>query len=285
MILVTGATGTVGSEVVKALVERQAPVRAFVRSPEKAAMFDGMQVEIAQGDLEDQVALAAALDGAERLFLLTANPPNQLELERSIVEAARSAGVEHVVKLSALNAAEDSDVNFLGWHRQVERFIEESGMSWTHLRPNNFFQNTLFQADAIREQGAFYGPFGETPISSIDARDIGTVAASVLAESGYGASTLELTGPVALSHAEMAAAVTGALGRKVSYVNVSLEDARAGMIGSGMPEYLADDLTALYGQLAGGSGTRVTSSVEDVTGRAPRPFSKFARDYAQVLAS
>lgn len=285
MILVTGATGTVGNEVVKALIERDATVRALVRSPEKASTFEGMPVEIAHGDLEDATALARALVDVDHLFLLTANPPNQAELERAIVEAARQSGVAHIVKLSAFNASESSEVNFLDAHRQVERYIEESGMYWTHLRPNNFFQNMLFQAASIRDQNAFYGPFGDAAIASIDTRDVGAVAASVLTESGHASATLELTGPAALSNPEMALAVSEAAGREVAYVNVSLEDARGGMVGSGLPEYLANDLTTLYGQLADGSGRRLTATVEEITGRSPRAFSDFARDHAAVWSS
>ena len=284
MILVTGATGTVGREVAKALAERAAPVRALIRTPEKATMFDGMPVEIAHGDLEDGVALAAALAGVSQVFLLTANPANQAELERGVIEAAREAGVEHVVKLSALNASEDSEVGFLALHRQAEGFIEESGMDWTHLRPNNFFQNVLFQAGTIREQGAFYGPFGDAVIASIDVRDVAAVAASVLIEPQNRGAVLELTGPVAIDHDEMGRVVSEATGRDVAYVNVSLEDARASMLGMGMPEHLAGDLTALYGQLAGGSGARVTSTVEEITGRTARSFSEFAHDYAAALS-
>ncbi len=285
MILVTGATGTVGSEVVRELAGRGAPVRAFVRSLEKAAMFDGLGVDVVQGDLEDAASVATALDGADHLFLLTAVPPNQVELERGVVEAAASSGVEHIVKLSALNVADDSPVNFFRWHRETERNIEASGAGWTHLRPNNFFQNLLFQVDAIREQGAFYGPFGDAPISSIDVRDIAAVSATVLMEPGHMGKTLDLTGPVALTHAEMASSLTDALGREVSYVNVSLDDARASMLGMGMPEYIANDLTTLSGELAGGSGSGTTATVESVTGKPARPLEAFASDNARAFGS
>lgn len=283
MILVTGATGTVGSEVVKELATRGASVRAFVRSPEKAAMFDGLGVEIAEGDLEDSASVAAALAGVDHLFLLTAVPPNQVDLERGIVDAAANAGVEHIVKLSALNASDDSAVNFLRWHRQTERHIEASGLGWTHLRPNNFFQNLLFQAGTIREQGAFYGPFGPGAVSSIDVRDVAAVAARVLTEPGHMGACLELTGPDALSHAEMAGIASDLLGREVSYVDVSLDDARASMLGMGIPEYMANDLTTLYGELARGSGSAVTTTVEAATGKDARAFQDFVSDYAGAL--
>jgi uncharacterized protein YbjT (DUF2867 family) len=284
MILVTGATGTVGSEVVRNLVSRSEPVRALVRSPEKAAIFDDMPVEIVQGDLEDDASVAAALAGIKHLFLLTAVPPNQVELERRVLVEAVKAGVEHIVKLSVSNASDDSAVNFFRWHREIEREIEESGVGWTHLRPNNFFQNLLFQVDSIRGQGAFYAPFGEGLVASIDVRDIASVAGAVLSEPGHMGKTLELTGPVALSHGEMARILSEATSDEVSYVAVGLDDFRASLLAMGRPEYLADGLSTLYGELAEGSQSCVTTTVEDITGRHARSFAEFAADYTDAFA-
>ncbi len=285
MVLVMGATGTVGREVVKELAARGAPVRALVRSLEKAAMFDGLDVEIVQGDLEDAASVAAALSGVGHFFLLTANPPNQVDLERRLLAAADAAGVEHIVKLGVSNASDDHEVNFFRWHREIERRIEESGIGWTHIQPNNFFQNTLFQVDSIREQGAFYGPFGDGLVASVDVRDIAAVSAIALTEPGHMGSALELTGPAALSHVEMASTLSNALEREISYVNVSLEDFHAGLLDQGRPQYFADGLTTLYGQLAAGGQSRVTGTIEEVTGRPARSFAEFAADYAPAFAT
>lgn len=285
MILVTGATGTVGREVVKELAARNAPVRALVRSLEKAKMFDGLDVELAKGDLEDAASVQAALDGIDHFFLLTANPENQLELESRLVDAAVAGGVEHIVKLSASNVSDDSDVQFFRWHRAVEQKIEESGVGWTHVRPNNFFQNTLFQVDSIRAQGAFYGPFGESRVASVDARDVGAVCAVVLTEPGHMGTALELTGPAAITHSEMADTLSSVLGREISYVDVSLDDFRSSVRDSGRPEWFADDLTTLYGQLAAGAQSRVTGTIEAVSGQPARTFADFAAAYSQSFVT
>ena len=285
MILVTGATGTVGSQLVRELLKRDAQTRALVRSREKAAMFDGLNVEIAMGNLEDPPSVAAALEGVSHLFLLTAVPANQVELETRLLGAAAQAGVEHIVKLSASNVSEDSDINFFRWHREIERRIEESGIGWTHVQPNNFFQNTLFQLESIREQGSFFGPFGAGRVASVDTRDVAEVAAIALTDPACAGAALELTGPAAITHDEMAATLSKALGREIGYHNVSLEDFHAGMLEHGQPSYFADGLTTLYGQLAEGAQSRVTDTIEALTGRPARSFADFAADYVDAFVS
>lgn len=283
MILVTGATGAVGTEVVKELAARAAPTRALVRSLEKAARFDGLDVEIMQGDLEDDASVQAALAGVEHFFLLTANPPNQLELERRLLAAAATAGVEHIVKLSASSVSEDSEVNFFRWHREIERRIEESGIGWTHIQPNNFFQNTLFQVDSIKRQNAFYGPMANGRVASVDVRDVAAVTAVALTEPGHMGTALELTGPAALTHDEMASELSAAVGREISYVNLSVEDFRASILEMGRPEYFADGLSTLYGQLADGAQSHVTTTIEDVTGSPARTWAGFVADHADAF--
>ena len=285
MILVTGATGTVGTDVVKDLAARGAPVRALVRSLEKAARFDGLDVEIVKGDLEDGPSVAAALEGVDHFFLLTANPPNQLELEGQLLDAAAAAGVEHIVKLSASSVAEDSDVNFFRWHREIERRIEESGIGWTHIQPNNFFQNTLFQIEPIREQNAFYGPFGDGQVASVDARDVAAVTAVVLTEPGHMGTALELTGPARLTHHEMASVLSEAVGRDISYVNLSVDNFRASILDMGRPEYFADGLSTLYGQLAAGAQSGITTTIEDVIGRAAGTWAEFVAEHADAFTA
>jgi uncharacterized protein YbjT (DUF2867 family) len=270
---------------VRELSARDAPTRALVRSLEKAAMFDGLPLEIVQGDLENAASVSAALEGVDRLFLLTAVPHNQRELEGRLLDAALDADVQHVVKLSASNVSESSEVNFFRWHREIERRIEESGVDWTHVQPNNFFQNTLFQLDSIREQSTFYGPFGNGRVASVDARDVAAVAATVLTGPEHRGSALELTGPEAITHDEMARALSNTAGREISYVDLSLDEFRASLLDMGRPEYFADGLTTLYGQLAAGAQSHVTTTIEEVTGHPARSFAEFVSDHVDVLTT
>ncbi len=283
MILVTGANGTVGSEVVGQLVGAGAPTRALVRSQEKAGMLDGLGIEVAIGDLADPASLDAALAGVRHAFLVTSIPPNQVELQGNFVDACVRAGVEHLVKLSVFMASPESPVEFIRWHRETERQIEDSGLGWTQLRPNSFFQNLLFSADSIREQGAFYAPLGEGRISAVDVRDIAAVAVKTLTEPGHMGETLELTGPEAVSQTEVAEKLGSGRGESVQYVDVPPEAAIEAMTAAGMPEFLALDLVRLYGDQARGGWAEVTGVVQDVTGRAPRSFDEFASDFADLF--
>ena len=284
MILLTGATGTIGRELVRELARRGGAMRALARSPERAAMlFDGVELDIVRGDLEDAASVASALEGVDQLFLLTAVPPNQLELEGRLLDAALAANVEHVVKLSASNVSESSEVNFFRWHREIERRIEESGLDWTHVQPNNFFQNTLFQLESICERSAFYGPFADGRVASVDARDVAAVAAAALTEPQHRGSALELTGPEAITHGEMARILSATAGREISYIDLSLEEFRASLLDAGRPEYFADGLSTLYGQLAEGAQSRLTDTIEAVIGRPARSFAEFASDHAGEL--
>lgn len=283
MILVTGANGTVGSELVRQLRERGAPVRALVRSPEKGEALAALGAELAIGDLEDGASVDAALAGCDHAFLLIAIPPNQVEIQDAFVDACARAGIEHLVKLSAWNASDDADVAFLRWHRATERTLEASGLGWTILRPNNFFQNTLFQAGSIAADGAFYGCFGDAAVSSVDVRDIAAVAATVLTEPGHMGATLDLTGPEALTQAQMAATLTEVLGREVRYVDVPRQAVVDSMTSIGIPGYLAEDLGTLYASFGDGRAARVTTTVQDVAGRPARSFADWARDHAAAF--
>ncbi|MFQ5600100.1 MAG: NAD(P)H-binding protein, partial [Candidatus Krumholzibacteriia bacterium] len=136
MILVTGATGTTGSEVVRQLAASRVPVRAFVRNPDKAAPLRALGVEIVVGDLDRPETLGPALEDVERLFLLSPADPSQVEQQGRAVEMAQRAGVQHIVKMSVLGADPDSPIALGRWHAQTEQHIEKSGLHFTHLRPH-----------------------------------------------------------------------------------------------------------------------------------------------------
>lgn len=283
-ILVTGATGTVGSVLVEKLAAANAPARALVRSPEKAARLEKLGLETSLGDLSQPETLHSALDGIDKVFLLSAPEERQARLQSNLVEAAKSAGVRRIVKLSAIGVGSGLEQIALGRvHRQTEEEIERSGISYTHLRPNGFMQNSLMFAHSIKAQGAFYAPLADARVSYVDARDVAAVAYAALMEDGHENQAYEITGPEPLSYTDMAREFSNVLGKEVKYVEVPMEAARSAMLGMGMDEWLVNALVELYDYYGAGRADMVTDDVRKVAGQEAITFAQFARDYAQAF--
>lgn len=276
MILVTGASGTVGTQVVTNLLERGVPFRAAYRTrPQNLPAH----VETVHVDFDRPDTLPPALNGVETVFLLSSTVAPELNLLR----AAQAAGVKRIVKLSVWRADRE-DFAFGRWHRSVEKAIEDSGLQWTHLRPNGFMQNIPnFMGETIRAQGAIYTSAPEARVSHIDARDIGAVAAAVLSAGGHQRQAYELSGPAALTAHDIAGVLTGVRGREVKVIPISDEDYKQGAVGAGMPEAYADALVDLGRAYRGGGFAEVSPRVRELLGRDPTPFGQFARDYADAL--
>lgn len=280
MIFVTGAGGTIGSEVVRQLVESSAPFRAGFHSTPKtdAARDNGIDAVVL--DLRDQESLIKAFTGISRLFLLGANVPDQARLEISAVEAAKKAGVRHVVKLSVADA-DSEDHAFAKIHREVERAIEACGLEWTFLRPNSFMQNMVtFQSSTIRSRSAFFTAAAGARISHVDIRDVAAVAVRSLTGTGHENKLYELNGPEALTFDEVASAISNAAGRTIAHINLSPEDLKRGMLSAGIPEPMADNLLDLQRHYRDGKAASTVSDIQTVTGREPTRFADFARDMA-----
>jgi len=276
MILVTGASGTVGSEVLKALGAMRARVRAAYRThpPDLPAGVEAVAL-----DYDRPETLRPALRGVQTLFLLS----NSIRPELAVVDEAKRAGVQRIVKLSVLHAAEEG-YTFARWHRAVEKHIEASGLAWTFLRSNGFMQNVVtYMGETIRTQSAFYSSGGDGAASHIDVRDLGAVAASVLIEMGHEGQAYELTGPSAITYGQIAETLTGVLGRPIRYVPISHEQYKQALLGAGTPEPWADALVDLNRHYAEGHAAVVSPSVRRITGRDVTPFAQFARDYAAAL--
>ena len=283
MILVTGATGKVGQEVAKQLKAKGEPFRVLARSPGKARALLGGDVEVAAGDLGDPASLDAALAGADRLFLLPATDPRQREWELNAIDAAKRAGVKHVVKLSAIGASRDSPVVLARWHREVEEALEASGLAWTILQPTFFAQNFLNFAPSIQAQGVFHSSVAGRA-SFVDVRDIAAVAVAALTEPGHEGKTYVITGPEAISYAEAAEKLSAATGRTVTYVQVPEDGVRQALAGAGLPDWYVDDLVALNRIIDAGWAEGVSDAVETVARKAPISFDQFARDHAAAFA-
>jgi uncharacterized protein YbjT (DUF2867 family) len=265
MILITGASGTVGREVVKALGGQGVRIRAGYRTHPQNLPAG---VESVALDYERPETIRPALVGVETLFLLSST----VAPETGVVDEAKRVGVKRIVKLSVIGAAEE-EYTIARWHRAVEKHIEASGLSWTFLRPNGFMQNIVnHMAETIRSQSAIYSSAGNGAVSHVDVRDIGAVGARVLTEAGHEGKAYELTGPAALTYGQIAETLSRVLGRPIKYV-------------PGTPEQYkqSDALVDLNRYYAEGKASRVSPAVKQLAGRDPIPFEQFARDYVDRL--
>jgi uncharacterized protein YbjT (DUF2867 family) len=296
MIVVTGASGNAGSQVVRALAARGERVRAFVRDPGRARQVLGEDFELAVGDFGDPASVRAALEGADALLLSCADDPRRVGWETAAIDAAVAAGVRRVVKLSAAAAEPGSPVAFWDWHGQVEQYLRSCGTDWVILRANWYMSNLLAAASAVAAEGRLYAPAGQARIAMIDPRDVGGAAAAVLCRPGHGGSpghgasaghegqTYILTGPRAITYDEVAAGLSAATGSRVEFVDIPGDAAYQAMIGDGMPGFVAEQIVAMFARLRQGAAAQVSPDVEALTGSAPRDFAAYATDHARLFA-
>lgn len=274
-ILVTGATGTVGAHLVRELRGRDARVRAFTRDANRVPAG----VEAAVGDLADPASVRAALAGADRAFLCAPNHPDQLAHETTVIDAAADLGVP-LVKIGANGEAIGSPVPFWDVHARIAEHLRLREVPATVLSPYTYVSNLLAAAPAVAGMDAIVAPAGDAKIAFVDPRDVAAVAAVALTEDGHAGRTYHLSGPAAVTHDEVAAALSAVLGRTISYVAVPDAAAREAMVGSGLPAWLADGIVAVYGELRRGVASSPTDVVRVLTGRDPRGIDAFLRDHA-----
>jgi uncharacterized protein YbjT (DUF2867 family) len=285
MILITGATGNNGREITQLLAAQQVPFRVMVRTAKDAEAFkDVAGAAVAQADFDDAASLARALSGVERAFLLTNSTEHAEDQQKRFVDAARRCGVKHIVKLSQFAANKDSPVRFLRYHAAVEEYIVSSGIAFTFLRPNLYMQGLLSLRSAI-VQGKLPAPAGEARISAVDVRDNAAAAVAALTRPGHEGRTYTLTGPEALTHGEMVRAIADASDHPVEYVDIPEKAMKQTLLELHVPPWQADGLIEDYAHYRRGEAATVTQGVQVATGRPPRDFRSFARDYAPQFAS
>ena len=280
MILITGASGNVGSEVLKQAAAAGLRLRAAYQSPDKARGAPA-GVETVLMDYTQPETVRVALRGVKRIFLVGPPTANVAELEGGVVRECQRAGVTHIVKLSALGGRQ---AIFPSLHRDSEERIEASGVAFTFLRPNGFMQNVVtYNAVTITSQNAFYAAQASGTVSHIDVRDIGAVAVKVLAEDGYERQAYALTGPEALTNDQLAEKLSRATGRTIRYVDLPPAELKKALLGAGMPEWSADALLDLQRLYREGKASLVDPAVERILGRRATTFDQFARDYAAAF--
>jgi uncharacterized protein YbjT (DUF2867 family) len=279
MICITGAGGTVGSEILAQLKATDMPFRAAYFSQGKADQARSEGIDAAVIDYNQPGTLEEAFAGCDRVFLLGPNVPGQTELELNAVAAAKASGVKHIVKQSVMGA--ENSYSLADVHRPVEKAIEESGLSWTFLRPNSFMQNVeTFMSETIKAEDTFYSASGDAKISHIDVRDIAAVAIQALSGGDHDGRAYTLTGTEAFTYDEVAGELSAALGRTITHVSLPHADMKAGMLAGGMPEVLADRLLDLERYFRGGHASVISGDVERVIGSSPRRFRDYLRETA-----
>jgi len=284
MLLVTGASGLNGGAVVRRLSAQGVPVRALVRNRGRAADLASLPgVEIVEGDMARPETLTGPLLGVDRAMLTSSSDPAMLEVQSKFIDAARRAGVAHVVKLSGIMPDVNSDFRFARMHGQIEQHLEASGMAFTHLRAGEFMQAYFRQVRSIATNPAIRLPMADARIASIDVADIADVAVQVLTTPGHAGQTYPLTGPDALSMADVAQHISAAIGKPVRYVDVSPDDYLAANLSNGMPAYTAEALLELYAERRAGKESRVYPHAEQLLGHPPRTFAEFATHHAAAF--
>ena len=286
MILLTGASGSVGFELAKLMSARGIAAKAMVRSETAAYRLKGLPgIAPVAGDFDDPASLDAVLQGVERAFLVTNSSERAEGQQLAFVAAAQRAGIRHIVKLSQLHAASDSPVRFLRYHAAVEQAIRDSGMSYTYLRPNLFMQGLLGFAGTIVDTGKLFAPIGGSKISLVDIRDIAAVAFAALTAPGHEAQIYDLTGPDALTHDEIATKIGAAIGGTVSFVQIPPDVMRQAAVDAGFPQWQADGLIEDYAHYARDEANAVSPDGPSVTGQPARPFAAFLADYKSVFTT
>jgi len=279
MILVTGASGSVGRVVLAEVARSGGKHRAMYRSKAEAGKVPaGIEAVIA--DFSDKASLAAALRGVESVYLVCSPIPDLVQLETNAIEACEGAGVLRIVLNSALGAG-DYAKSFPSWHRKVEDKLKATKLAHCILRPNSFLQNVLtYYAPSIRAQGVFYGATGNARTSYLDVRDIAVVAAQALRGGEHDGKTYELNGPEALTCAEVAEKIARRVGVAAQYVDIPMDALRKAMLDQGMPEWQVTALLELQEYYRGGQGGEVDGLLERLLGRPAVRMDEFLDECA-----
>lgn len=283
MICITGAGGTVGSEVARQLASAAVPLRAAFFSKDKVAAAREAGIDAVAIDYGRPETLRSAFQGCGELYLVGPNAVDQTRLELNAVEAAKAAGVRHIVKQSVMGAADEA-FELAGVHRPVELAIEASGLAWTFLRPNSFMQNVVtYMAGTIKAHDAFYSASGTAKISHVDVRDIAAVAVKALTESGHEGKAYTLTGPEGFSYDELADALSAALGRTVKHISLSPPELKGALLAEGLPEPVADRMLDLERFYREDRANRISDDIQRVTGRSARRLAPYLHECASLL--
>ena len=282
-ILVLGATGNTGSEVVRQLTELNADFGILARNSEAAEKLSLEPEQVRIGSFDDTASLVSAMDGISKIYVAMPAHPSNVQWIENVVAAAKATGVKQIVKLSGMGAKADAGSEIIRTHVATDDLVKASGIAYTIVQPNSFFQNLYGSLATINSMGKFFLPLKQAKQSVIDIRDVAAVIVTALTQDGHENQTYLISGPEALTFAEQAAILSEACGKQIDYVAVSRADAEAAMKGAGMDNWSAEKLAEIMAWFGEGHYTEVTDTVEKVTGNKPRTFRDFAREFAGAV--
>ena len=285
MILITGATGKTGSATAKSLGEKGETFRALIRNEEKKEGLESLGGEVVIGSIENTEVVNQSMQGVKTVLVLLPNSESQLALEKQLVDSAKQAGVERIVKMSSIEATPDATSPIPKLHLESEEYIKQSGLAWTMIKPNFYMQNLLASAGTIKEQGKIFLPMGEGKTGMIDTTDVGKVIAKVLSEDGHESMNHEITGPEILSFYEVAEIFSQVLGKQVDYVDVPM-DAYKETLGQFLTnQWHLDAVIDLFKGIAEGGIEDKTNTFNELTGETPKSLSQFLAENSFIFKS
>jgi uncharacterized protein YbjT (DUF2867 family) len=287
MILITGAAGLNGAAIVREFSRNGVAVRALVRNRSKAQPLAALPgVEIVEGDMARGESLDHVLKGVERALMISSSDPQMPETQCRFIDACKAAGVAHLVKFSGKESGigfNARNFRFTRMHEEIEDYLEASGLGWTHLRPSQFMQVYLREAPTIVGQGLLLLPLEDVKLSPVDVEDIAKIAVAALTRSTMENRSLDITGPEALSMADIAAAIGEATGKTVRYQNVSPENRRHASMAAGLPSFMADALDEQTAERRLNPRSVVDLATHELFGVKPTTFAEFARRHAAIF--
>jgi len=287
MILVTGAAGQCGSALVREFARQNQAVRALVRDRAKAAALESLPtVEVVEGDMLRADTLAPALDGVDQVFMSSSSNAQMVDTQCTFIDACKKAGVRQLLKLSGAEAGigfDQSKFRFTRMHLEIERYLENSGLGWTHLRPGQFMQVYLREARTIATKGTLCLPFDGIKLSPVDVADIAKIAFAILRDRAHAGESYPITGPEALTMAEVAGHISGAIGKPVRYVPITIEERRKAALAAGVPPFMADALDEQALERCRHPEAKIDVQTHQKFGVRPTTFAEFATRHASAF--
>lgn len=282
-VLLIGATSRIGEELLRLLLEENIKIRVLIRKPEMVEKFEEMGCEVFVGDIKNLASYKSALENVDKLFCVYPDSPDRFTVERDLIDEAVRMNVGHIVKVSAYAASLEPPVSFGILHAQADKYLQQSGLNWTILRPYAFMQNTLLVSELIAKGRILLGPFGKAKVSFVDAWDIAVVAKNVIVEPGSENKVFVITGPEAISYSEMANILSHQLGHRIRYIPLPFWLSRVFMKRSGMSDWELSQMKDLVKMIRGGGERNVTDTIKNVGKQEPRNFETFVKDHIRFF--